>query len=188
MASETTHTEEVASHGADMAHGAAEGAGMPQLDFSTFANQIFWLVVTLVAIYVLLNRVVIPRMKDILEQRRQTIQRDLDRAMELKEEAKAAEAKYQDALARARSEANAIAEKTKADIQADLDAAIAKADAEIAAQSAESATRIAEIQNNAAATVEEVAADTATAIVQQFVPGFKDTKSVAAALKDALKG
>lgn len=30
--------------------GAAK-AGMPQLDFSTFSNQIFWLVITLVVIY-----------------------------------------------------------------------------------------------------------------------------------------
>ncbi|MFZ8883347.1 MAG: F0F1 ATP synthase subunit B', partial [Paracoccaceae bacterium] len=30
--------------------------GMPQLDFSTFGNQIFWLVVTLVVIYLILSR------------------------------------------------------------------------------------------------------------------------------------
>jgi F-type H+-transporting ATPase subunit b len=28
--------------------------GMPQLDFSTFSNQIFWLVLTLVVIYFVL--------------------------------------------------------------------------------------------------------------------------------------
>jgi F-type H+-transporting ATPase subunit b len=39
---------------ADAAHAAAPG--MPQLDFSTFPNQIFWLVVTLVAIYFILSK------------------------------------------------------------------------------------------------------------------------------------
>ena len=43
------------------AEGAAEAAGMPQLDFSTFPNQMFWLVVTLVIIYLVLSRVALPR-------------------------------------------------------------------------------------------------------------------------------
>ena len=40
-----TQTNDAAGQAADAA------PGMPQLDFSTFGNQIFWLVVTLVAIY-----------------------------------------------------------------------------------------------------------------------------------------
>ena len=40
----------MASNTQDAAHGAAESApGMPQLDFSTFGNQIFWLAIALVA-------------------------------------------------------------------------------------------------------------------------------------------
>ena len=41
----------------------AGGAGMPQLDFSTFPNQIFWLVVTLLVIYFVLSRVALPRLR-----------------------------------------------------------------------------------------------------------------------------
>ena len=41
--------------------GAASAPGMPQLDFSTFGNQIFWLLVTLVVIYMILSRVALPR-------------------------------------------------------------------------------------------------------------------------------
>ena len=32
-------------------HGGEHAVGMPQLDFSTWPNQIFWLLVTLVVIY-----------------------------------------------------------------------------------------------------------------------------------------
>ena len=42
---------------------------MPQLDFSTFPNQIFWLVVTLVVIYLVLSRVALPRIGGILAER-----------------------------------------------------------------------------------------------------------------------
>ena len=37
--------------------GGAAKVGMPQLDFSTFSNQIFWLVITLVVIYFILSRI-----------------------------------------------------------------------------------------------------------------------------------
>ncbi len=55
----------------DAAHGAAEasGAGMPQLDFSTFPNQIFWLLVTLVVIYFVLSRIALPRIGSVLAER-----------------------------------------------------------------------------------------------------------------------
>ncbi|MGB1643236.1 MAG: F0F1 ATP synthase subunit B', partial [Paracoccaceae bacterium] len=43
--------------------------GMPQLDFSTFGNQIFWLVVTLVVIYLILSRVALPRIAGVLAER-----------------------------------------------------------------------------------------------------------------------
>ena len=46
---------------------------MPQLDFSTFPNQIFWLVVTLVVIFLLLKTVALPRIGGILAERKGTI-------------------------------------------------------------------------------------------------------------------
>ena len=35
----------------DAEHAAEASVGMPQLDFSTFPNQIFWLVVSIVVLY-----------------------------------------------------------------------------------------------------------------------------------------
>ena len=53
----TTTTTEAAVTGA---HEAAK-AGMPQLEFSHFPNQIFWLVVTLLVIFFVLKLVALPR-------------------------------------------------------------------------------------------------------------------------------
>ena len=58
--------------------------GMPQLDFSTFPNQIFWLVLTLVVLYFILNRVALPRISGILHDRQRIIQADLNRAEEIR--------------------------------------------------------------------------------------------------------
>ncbi|MEL7026003.1 MAG: F0F1 ATP synthase subunit B' [Pseudomonadota bacterium] len=152
MATETSGGEEAAT-------------GLPQLDFSTFPNQIFWLVVTLIVIYLILSRVALPRIASVLAERQGTITNDIAAAEDLREKAAEAEKAYEKALADARAEAQEIAAKARADIQADLDAAIAKADAEIAARSAESEAKIAEIREGAEAAVGEVAKDTAAALI-----------------------
>src|SRR6056297_2920654 len=112
--------------------------GMPQLDIATYGNQIFWLLVTLVVIYFVLSRIALPRIAAVLAERQGTITNDIAAAEDLKVKATEAEDAYNKALADARSEAQTIIAQNKAEMQAELDKAIAKADAEIAAKSAES--------------------------------------------------
>ncbi|OIQ07127.1 MAG: ATP F0F1 synthase subunit B', partial [Rhodobacteraceae bacterium CG2_30_10_405] len=138
---------------------------MPQLDFATWPNQIFWLAVTLVVIYFLLTRLVLPRIGAVLAERSGTITNDLAAASELKQQAVAAEKAYTEALAAARAEAGKIVAAAKADIQKDLAAAIAKADAEIAARAAESEKAIAEIRAGALDSITAVARETAREVV-----------------------
>ena len=168
--------------------GAEEAAtGLPQLDFSTFPNQIFWLVVTLIEIYLILDRVALPRIASVLAERQGTITNDIAAAEDLRAKAAEAEAAYEKALADARAQAQEIAAKTRADIQADLDKAIAKADAEIAARTAESATKINEIKDGADAAVVDVAKDTAAALISAL-GGSGDAAAVDAAVDKRTKG
>ncbi|WP_368346358.1 F0F1 ATP synthase subunit B' [Pelagovum sp. HNIBRBA483] len=160
---------------------------MPQLDFSTFPNQIFWLVVTLVVIYFVLSRIALPRISAVLAERAGTITNDIAAAEELKLKAQEAEAAYNQALADARAEANRIVAEAKAEIQSELDAELKKADAEIAAKTAESEKAIAEIRENAVKSVTDVAKDTAKEIVAAL-GGKADAKTVTAAVKAQMKG
>ncbi|MEO0863450.1 MAG: F0F1 ATP synthase subunit B' [Pseudomonadota bacterium] len=165
----------------------AAGPGMPQLDITTFGNQIFWLLVALVVIYFVLSRVALPRIAAILATRQGTITNDIAAAEDLKAKAKDAEAAYEKALADARAEAQRIAGETKAAIQADLDAAIAKADAEIAAKAAESEKAIADIRAGAQDAIKDVAKDAAKDIVA-LMGGKVDARSITAAVTARMKG
>ena len=165
----------------------AKAVGMPQLDFATFPNQIFWLLVTLMVIYVVLANVALPRIGGTLANRKGVISGDLAAAEELKQKARAAEKAYDAALVAARAEAAKIVAAAKADIQADLNAAIAKADVEIAAMSAQAAMQIDAIKAGAADAVAEVARDTTFELVAAF-GGVVDATAVAAAVSARLKG
>lgn len=165
----------------------AGGAGMPQLDFSTFPNQIFWLLITLIVIYFILSRVALPRIGAVLAERQGTITNDIAAAEELKAKAKEAEAAYEQALIDARAEAGKIVAAAKAEIQQELDVQMQKADAQIAVKTAESEKAMAEIQAGAVDAVKTVAKDAAKEIVLAM-GGKADAKTVTAAVTARMKG
>jgi F-type H+-transporting ATPase subunit b len=169
-------------------HGAeASGAGMPQLDFSTFPNQIFWLILTLLAIYFILSRMALPRIGAVLAERAGTVTNDVAAAEDLRNRAKAAEAAYEKALAEARSEAGRIIAAAKAEMQVELDAELARADAQIAARTAESEKVLSAIRDQAVQSVAEVARATTGDIVAAF-GGTVDEAAVNAAVDARVKG
>ena len=173
----------------DAGQAAVETAkvGMPQLDFSTFSNQIFWLVVTLVVIYLILSRIALPRIGGALADRAGTITNDLAEAEELKQRALEAEQVYEKALVDARAEAQSINIAMRAEIQAQLDVELAKADAQISARTAEAAAALAEIRNSAMVSVKDVAKATAKEIVA-VMGGKADAKTVTTAVTARMKG
>jgi F-type H+-transporting ATPase subunit b len=185
------HAAEGAGHGAEtlgeevLAHAEV---GMPQLDPTIFPNLIFWLVVSLVVLYLILTKVALPRISTVLAERHDAIANDLEAAALFKRRAQEAEAAYNRALAEAREESQRIAAETKAGIQKELKALMAKADAEIAAKSAESERRIVEIRASATQSVEEVARSTAVEIVQALMPSLADADAAARAVSDRMKG
>lgn len=191
MASDT-HS---ADHSADHAHEAVSACvdshgsaiGMPQLCGDWMANQVIWLIIALLAIFFILSRIALPRIAAVLAERQGTITNDIAAAEDLKQKAADAEAAYEKALADAKSEAQTIAQKTRDDIKAGLDAALAKADEQIAAKAAESEAAISDIRASAMASVEEVAKDTAAAIVEAL-GGKADNNAIAAAVANRVKG
>lgn len=175
---------ETAAQGAEAAAGAAHASGgLPQLDFTTWPSQIFWLAVAMVVLYYLMSRIALPRIAETLEERADAIADDLDKAEEFRRRAAEAEKAYDQALADARAKAQAIAAETRAEIQEQIDEAMARADAEISARTAESEKRIREIRDEATAAVVAVATETAAALIDALLPEAQNAKAVAAAVK-----
>jgi len=179
MASETTEAA---------GHGGGEAVGMPQLNFDTFPNQIFWLVLSLIVVYFIVSKVILPRIGGVLEERHSVISDYLSQAADFKKQAEQAEADYEAALKEARAEAQAIAAETKAGIQKVLDRAVAKADAEIAAKTAESEKAIAAVRASAVENVREVALATTSEIVAALMPSVADDAAVKKAVIARMKG
>ncbi|PZP41506.1 MAG: F0F1 ATP synthase subunit B' [Agrobacterium fabrum] len=182
---EATHTETGVAHGSEGASGV-----FPPFDQSTYASQVLWLAITFGLFYLLMQKVIVPRVGGILENRHGRIAQDLDEAARLKSEADAAVETYEKELAAARAKASSIgsAARDAAKVKADADRAAIEAG--LAENLAAAEKRIAGIKEQAFADVGAIAEETATAIVDQLVGAkVKDTDVKAAiAVASNVKG
>ncbi len=169
------------------AEAADSGAAFPPFDPTYFASQILWLVITFGAFYLIMSRVVIPRLAGILESRHDRITRDLDEAQRLKAEADAAHAAYEHELAEAKRNAHSIASEATDKAKQEAAQAREKVEAELAEKMSEAEARIADIKSKAMGEVGTIAADTADEIVKQLIGGkltkAEITKAITAAGK-----
>lgn len=185
FAQESEGTGEGVTHSETGAGHEAGQAPFPPFDTSTFPSQLLWLAITFGLLYVLMKRVIVPRIGGILELRRDRIAQDLDEAARMKEEADAAVAAYEQELADARGKANAIGQEARDKAKAEADAERRKVEEKLDAELGEAEERIASIKETAMKEVGTIAEDTAAAIVQELLGSGVDKKEVAAAVKSA---
>lgn len=157
----------------------------PPFDHTTYPSQLLWLVITFVIFYVAMQKIVIPRVGNILESRHDRIAQDIEEASRLKTEADAAVATYESELAAARAKANSIGASAR-------DAAKAKAEedrkaieASLSEKLKAAEARIAEIKEKAFGDVGAIAEETASAVVEQLVGNVAGKADVASAVAAA---
>lgn len=170
---------------ADAAGVEAEGGGLPQLNTETYASQVFWLLVFFILLYFLMSQLFLPRLGSVIEERRQRIADDFDKASEFKRQAEEAEASYKQALADARARASRIAQETRDQIDAEIKAMQAETDSKLESEIAAAETRIAETSAKAAEAVREAARETTRAVVMALIDEQPSDDAVDAAIRSA---
>ena len=164
------------SASAAQAAASGEATGLPQLDITTWPNQLLWLAVTFTIGYILMARVITPRIGGVLEARRTTIADDLKRAKEADAEAKDMKLSYETALEDARAKAADAASKAMAEAKAQAEAAEAELSAKLAKKTKAAETRLAKLRDEAMANIDDVAKElTLDAVLN--VSGMKVTKT-----------
>ncbi|WP_417518219.1 F0F1 ATP synthase subunit B' [Minwuia sp.] len=161
---------------------------MPQLAVETFASQLVWLAITFIVLYVIMAKVVIPRVGGILEDREQRIRSDLDKAEELKADTDKAIADYEARLAEARANAGEIVGKMKAEMTAEIDKRQAEIDADLAERQAEAEKQIAAQRDSALASLNDIAQSVTSALVEKLSGTSPSDDRVESAVQTAREG
>ena len=176
MATNTTTGTQVPSKG-----------GFPAFRVETYGSQLLWLAVAFGLLYVLMSRLIAPRIGGILEERASRIAGDLAAAQAMKAEADAATLAYEKALAEARASSQAIAAETRAKITAEADAERKALEAKLAADLSAAEAQISAARTAAMGNVRAIAVDTAQAIVERLAGTGAEPARLEAAVDTALK-
>lgn len=163
----------------------ADGAGLPQLDISTWPSQLFWLAVLFTTGYILMAKFVAPRIGTILEERRAKLDDDLGKARAASEDAARIRAEYEADLDAARIAAAETAKQAAAEAAKQTEAGDAKLAKKLAEKVAKAEVKLATVRGDALANLNNVAAEVALAAVAQLTD-IKTTAAQASKTADKL--
>ena len=159
---------------------------MPQLDFSVFPSQLFWLLVSFFSMLFIMSRFIIPKTAEMINLRKEKIDGDLQKAAEIKQQVEKALEKYHAALKEATDKAQISLQKNRDELgeminrkQEDL---AAKLEAEISGGE----KKIEQAKEKALQKVEASAAELAIDVLKNLGFGGVKAKDAAAAI-DSLK-
>lgn len=141
---------------------------MPQFEVSHFASQIFWLVVTFTVLYLVMARLALPRVREILQERRERVATDIEKAEVIKTEAEAAKMDYTSVLTNARIQAKKIIAAAEEEATQEIQERSARLDETLARQVREAELLVAKTREDAVGTLSPVSAEVARLILEKI--------------------
>ena len=158
---------------------------MPQLDFSTFLPQIFWLFISLSFLYIVLSRYALPRVSDVIEERKDIIAQDIDSAKEYSEESEKAIEELNLKLSKAKTSSQDLINKSLQGIKEDNEIKKSSLIKEINNEILEAESKIKEKKETALDEVSSISETLAIEMLENLSVGKIDKGKIAALSKMA---
>ena len=164
----------------------AEG-GMPQLNPEYWVSQIFWVILIFGTLYVILWRIILPKINENLENRKSQILTDLDEAQELKNQSEKKTSEYNKILNQAKQEAKKILDETKKKINLDIKNKNNQFNLEIDKEIKNAEKEIKTLKLSSIKDINKIAIETSSEIVRKIVGTEVNASSVSAIVEDISK-
>ena len=159
---------------------------MPHLNPAYYPTQLFWLAVTFIILYFVMWKVVMPRIADVLQDRQQRMDGDLEKAQKLRDDAAAVLEAYETTIADGRAQAQTILRKASEQAAAEADARQATLREQLTKQTDEAEVRIKAASEAAMLNIRSVAVDAAQAAVQRLGEASVTQEEAERAVADAM--
>ena len=165
---------------------AAE-AGMPQLDPTYWASQVFWLTIIFSAIYFLIAKIFVPKIKGNIDARESQIRKDIDEANSLKEEADRKLKKYNSLIDEAKLEARKILSEGRKKINEDIQSKKEQIEKDIQKETLEATKEIEKFKINSLNKVNIISEEIISEIIQDIFKEDLNKSSIKATVSEVMK-
>ena len=166
---------------------AAESGGMPQLNPEFWVSQIFWLTITFGLLYIVLSKIILPKISANLEFRKSQISDNIEAADRQREESEMKLKEYEEIISKSRIEAknnlNQVREKILKDINIKNDVLEKQINDEIKKAEEE----INQLRKEAPTKINKIAIETASELTQKLIGTEINNSSISAIVDDLSK-
>ena len=166
---------------------AAESGGMPQLNPEFWVSQIFWLTLTFGILYVILSKLILPKISANLELRKTQIQENIGAAEKQREDSESKIKEYEDAITKSKIEAKNIFKETREKAQKDINSKKDLLEKQIDEEVKKVEEEISLLKRDAPEKINKIAIETSSEILKKLIGTEINNSSISAIVDELSK-
>ena len=166
---------------------AGESGGMPQLNPEFWVSQIFWLIITFGILYVVLSKLILPKISSNLESRKLQISDNIEAAEKQRKESDSKLKEYDEIISKSKSEAKDIINQAREKVLRDISAKKELLEKQIDEEIRKVEKEIIKLKLEAPAKINKIAIDTSSELIQKLIGAEINNSSISAIVDDLSK-
>ena len=166
---------------------SAESGGMPQLNPEFWISQIVWLILTFGALYIVLSKVILPKISDNLESRRSQILENIEIAEKQREESEEKVKEFEKIILNSKLEAKNLFNEARQKVLEDVDKKRSELEKSIEAEIVSAEREIQSLNSNSLENIKKIATDTSADLISQLIGQEVDKNTISSIVNDLAK-
>ena len=166
---------------------AAESGGMPQLNTEFWISQIFWLIITFGVLYVVLSKLLLPKISSNLESRKSQIQDNIEAAEKQRESSEAKIKEFDEILLKSKLEAKNIYKEAREKTLKEINTKKEKLENQINEEIKKAEIEINLLRKNAHKKINKIAIETTAELLKKLIGAEVNNSSISAIVEDLSK-
>ena len=163
---------------------AAESGGMPQLDPEFWFSQIFWLVITFGILFLVLSKLILPKISDNLETRKSQVLDNLELAEKQRNESEAKLKEFDNIILKSKIEAKNLFNESRKKLLEDINNKRNKLEEEIDKEVKTIEAEIEELKKKSPEKINKIAIEMSGDLVNQLIGASVNNSSITAIVND----
>ena len=166
---------------------AAESGGMPQLNPEFWVSQIFWLTLTFGILYIILSKLILPKISANLELRRSQISDNIEAAEKQREESEIKLKEFDEIISKSKIEAKNIIMEARDKALKDINSKKKILEEQIDEEIKKVESEILELRKNAPSKINKIAIETSAELIERLIGTEINNSSISAIVDDLSK-
>ncbi|MDB2693600.1 F0F1 ATP synthase subunit B [Candidatus Pelagibacter bacterium] len=163
---------------------AAESVGMPQLNPEFWVSQIFWLIITFGILYVVLSKLILPKISANLETRKSQILENIEAAEKQREESEQKIEEYEKIVQSSKNEAKNYFKQAREKVLKDIGVKKEILEKELDEEVNKAEIEIKTFRDNAPEKIKKIAVETSSDLLQELIGAEVNSSSISAIVED----